>query len=142
MASPVIFWFRRDLRLADNPALSAAAALGRPVVPLFVVDDQLLAPSGPTRAAYLEATLGALSSSLDDSLVVRRGSPAEVIRDLAREVGADSVFATGDSANYGRRRDHRVAEELSQAGITAHFVSTPYIVPPGTIRSKIGRAHV
>ena len=138
MASPVIFWFRRDLRLADNPALSAAAALGRPVVPLFVVDDQLLAPSGPTRAAYLEATLGALSSSLDDSLVVRRGSPAAVIRDLAREVGADSVFATGDSANYGRRRDHRVAEALSEAGITAHFVSTPYIVPPGTIRSKTG----
>lgn len=138
MASPVIFWFRRDLRLADNPALTAAAALGRPVVPLFIVDDHLLAPSGLARATYLEATLRSLSDSMDGALVVRRGSPSEVLRELATEVGADSVFATGDTANYGRRRDTQVADDLDTVGIAMHYVSTPYIVAPGTIRSKTG----
>ena len=65
--SAVVVWFRRDLRLADHPALLAAAdearALGRPVVPLFVVDDGLMARAGANRRAYLARTLAALDAS-------------------------------------------------------------------------------
>ncbi|HCQ59849.1 MAG TPA: hypothetical protein DIU10_18405, partial [Sulfitobacter sp.] len=38
--SPIIMWFRRDLRLSDQPALAAACKSGRPVIPLFIHDDQ------------------------------------------------------------------------------------------------------
>lgn len=138
MAAPVIFWFRRDLRLRDNPALTAAVATGRPVVPLFIVDDALVAPAGPTRAAYLEATLRSLSHSLGGALVVRSGAPHEVLARVASEVGSREVFATGDYANYGARRDRAVADHLQGLGIALHYVGTPYAVAPGTITSKTG----
>ena len=138
MSEPVIFWFRRDLRLADNPALSAAVATGRPVVPLFIVDEALLAPAGPTRAAYLHATLQSLSDSLDGQLVLRSGRPRDVLRAVATEVGATSIFATGDYANYGSRRDREAANFLADVGVAIHYVGTPYAVAPGTITSKTG----
>lgn len=138
MNEPVIFWFRRDLRLADNPALTAAVATGRPVVPLFVVDETLLAPAGPTRAAYLQATLSSLSASLGGNLVLRAGRPDDVLRAVADEVGATAIYATGDYANYGARRDRATARALAAAGIEIHFVDTPYAVAPGTITSKTG----
>ena len=62
MTSPsVVVWFRRDLRLTDHPALTAAAgeaaSLGRPLLGLFVVEDGLLGTGGPNRRAYLARTL-------------------------------------------------------------------------------------
>ena len=57
---PVIVWFRQDLRLADNPALSAAADSGRPVIPLFILDDETPSAGGWTAAlAALARTLPA-----------------------------------------------------------------------------------
>ena len=47
-AAPVILWFRRDLRLADNPALNHAAETGRPVIPVYILDD---AGDGRSRGA-------------------------------------------------------------------------------------------
>ena len=138
MSGPVIFWFRRDLRLTDNPALTAAVATGRPVLPLFIVDDSILAPAGPTRAAYLQATLASLAETLQGKLVVRSGRPRDVLADIAKEVGARSVFATGDCANYGARRDRETASDLEQQGLVLNFVGSPYAVAPGTITSKTG----
>lgn len=65
MGDVAVMWFRRDLRLRDNPALLAAAGQGglgsgpSAVVPLFVLDPALWEPSGPSRRAYLLASLGA-----------------------------------------------------------------------------------
>lgn len=138
MTEPVIFWFRRDLRLADNPALVAAVATGQPVLPLFIVDEAILAPAGPTRAAYLQATLHSLSESLNGGLVLRSGRPLDVLRSVASEVGARAIYATGDYANYGARRDREIAHALADTGLSLYFVGTPYAVAPGTITSKTG----
>jgi len=141
----VVLWFRRDLRLADHPALAAAAeearALGRPLVPLFVVDDGLMTSGGPNRQAYLARTLAALDASLDGNLTLRHGRPDEVVPAVATEVGANSVFATGDCAPYGRRRDARVADALAAGG--RHLVRTgsPYAVSPGRIVAGGGGAY-
>jgi deoxyribodipyrimidine photo-lyase len=68
-------WFRRDLRLADNPALlsAVAAAAGTAVVPLFVLDPTLWHPAGPSRRAYLAASLADLGSRVGG---LQRGCPA------------------------------------------------------------------
>jgi len=138
----VVCWFRRDLRLADHPALLAAVdearAAGRPVVPLFVVDDGLMASGGPNRQAYLARTLAALDGSLDGRLTVRRGRPEDVVPTVAAEAGADVVFATGDCAPYGRRRDARVGAALSAAGRTLRLVGSPYAVSPGRVTTGTG----
>jgi len=121
-------WFRRDLRLTDNPALVAATEHGG-VVPVFVLDPALLRPSGPARVAFLHRCLRALAGALDGRLVVRNGDPALVVPAVAAEVGATAVFAAEDFAPYGRRRD----ESVERAGIDLVRVGSSYAVPPGTV---------
>jgi deoxyribodipyrimidine photo-lyase len=139
-SAPVIFWFRRDLRLADLPALEAAAASG-PVVPLFVHDHALVAPSGANRVAYLHATLDALAGDLarrGGRLVERAGPPVRVVADLAEELGASEVHVSEDFGPYGRRRDAEVARALAAGGRRLVATGGPYAVAPGTLATKSG----
>ncbi len=141
----VILWFRRDLRLADHPALSAALthvqATGGEVVPLFVLDEALLGPSGANRRSFLAANLGSLDAALGGTLTLRRGRPADVVAAVAAEVGAEAVFATGDCAPYGRRRDDEVAATLAAAGRRFERIGSPYAVSPGRVRNGTGQPY-
>ena len=65
MGTRAIFWFRRDLRLADNPALLAAFDEADEVIPLFIMDDAIAERAGEHRRAYLADSLRALNESLD-----------------------------------------------------------------------------
>src|SRR5688500_11722822 len=104
--STAVMWFRRDLRLRDNPALLAALEADE-VVPVFVVDPALWARSGPVRKAYLSASLRSLDESMGGALVVRRGRPADELTRLVRHLGAESVHVAADFGPYGRRRDEQ-----------------------------------
>src|SRR4051794_2083589 len=112
MASNVdtaIWWVRRDLRLADNPALRAALD-GGAVLPLFVLDPALLDTAGTARRAWLHAALHALDADLrggggGPGLSVLCGKPHTVVPRAAREIGARRVHVAADFAPYGRRRD-------------------------------------
>src|SRR5688500_16795564 len=107
-ARVTVVWFRRDLRLADHPALEAAVASGAAVVPLFVVDPRLMTGRDAPREAWLRAALGALAAELHAAgvpLVVRRGDPREEVPRAAREVGAHAVHWSDDFTPYARRRD-------------------------------------
>ena len=74
---PAVMWFRRDLRLQDNPALvEAAEAADGEVLALFVLDPALTGPSGAPRLAVLHRTLRALDEQLHGRLVIRHGQPA------------------------------------------------------------------
>jgi deoxyribodipyrimidine photo-lyase len=138
---PSVLWFRRDLRLADNPALLAAARAGAEsggVVALFVLDDALLASAGTPRVAYLLAALRQLDAALDGRLTVLRGDPRDVVVHLAREVEAPSVHVAADFGPYGRRRDAAVESLLSAAGVPLVRTGSPYAVAPGTLRTGAG----
>ncbi len=106
----VVLWFRRDLRLADHPALAAAAREGE-VVALFVIDPAF-ATTGAARRAFLAGCLGELQRATGGALVVRTGDPVAVVAAVAAEAGAVAVHATEDFGPYGRRRDHAVAAAL------------------------------
>jgi len=136
--APSIMWFRRDLRLGDHPALHEAVRRGGAdgVVPLFVVDEAFLGPSGSTRVEYLIGCLDALSKKMGTPIVLRVGDPAIVVPGVATEVGASSVVVTGDCAPKGIARDSRVEEALDALGVEFTAVSTPYVVAPGTVRSE------
>lgn len=89
-AVPVIVWFRRDLRLAYNPALVAAAAGGRPVICLFVLDAQAEAIGAAARW-HLGQGLAALAATLQrqgERLILRRGEALAVLRAAVGETGA------------------------------------------------------
>jgi deoxyribodipyrimidine photo-lyase len=129
--------FTRDLRVRDNPALAAAAREAERVLPLFVLDDGLLAES-PRRAERLAGALHDLDRSLrrlGGGLVVRRGDPvAETVR-AARACGAGAVFLAADVSSYARRRELGLRETLD---VRARPGTT--VVPPGTVAPE-GRDH-
>ena len=120
--SPVVVWFRRDLRLHDHPALTDATRSSNPVVPLYVLDPALLHGrfGSPNRIWFLLGTLRALARDLEargSRLVVRIGDPVAVVPDVVREAAARAVLVSRDYAPYGRRRDRAVAEALEPMGV-------------------------
>lgn len=131
-------WFRRDLRLRDNPALLAAVAEARAdgdgrVVPLFVVDPTIWGPAGDVRRAYLTKSLEALGTNLADALVIRHGDPRHVVPEVVRAAQATAVHCAADFGPLGRVRDHDVAQAL-QVPLTR--TGSPYAVAPGTVRKS------
>ena len=131
--SAAVLWFRRDLRLADHPALLAAADEG-PVVALFVLDDVLRKPSGAPRVAFMYRTLRDLDAKLRQhggGLVVRRGQPENVVPAVAREAGASSVHISADFGPYGKARDERVEAALGDVAAGPHRLAVRGRPGPG-----------
>ena len=133
-ARPQIVWFRRDLRLADNPALVAAAAAG-PVVPVFVWCPQEEQPWAPGAASrwWLHRSLEALERDLRSRrlrLVVRQGPALEVLRELAAEMDAVAVHWNRLYEPAAEQRDRRVKRELRAAGLRASSHKAALLAEP------------
>ena len=131
-----VLWLRRDLRLADSPALLAARDEAGDVLPLFVLDDALRTTSGVPRLAFLYRCLRELEERTDGRLRVLTGRPEEVVPNLAREVAAAGVHISSDHAPYGRARDERVRQALGDVPLIA--TGSPYGVTPGSLLKADG----
>jgi deoxyribodipyrimidine photo-lyase len=131
-----VLWFRRDLRLADHPALLAARDQADDVLPLFVLDDALRRPSGAPRLAFLHRCLRELEERTDGRLRVVTGRPEDVVPRVARQVAATGVHVSSDHAPYGRARDERVREALGDVPLVA--TGSPFGVTPGALLKDDG----
>lgn len=131
-----MLWLRRDLRLADSPALLAACDAGRQVLPLFVLDDALRRPSGAPRLAFLHGCLRELQERTGGALRVVSGRPEEVVPRIAEQAQAVSVHVSSDHGPYGRGRDARVARALGDVPLVA--TGSPYGVTPGALLKPDG----
>ena len=132
MSDRAVMWFRRDLRLSDNPALYRACE-AEAVLPLFVLDPHLWGPSGPARRAYLGASLRALDAGLRQRrtrLSVVRGDPVRQVVLAAKAVEAQEVHISADFGPYGAERDRAVEDALAEAGVTLVRTGSPYAVAP------------
>ncbi len=135
VVTTALMWFRRDLRTADNPALVEASEGAESVVPVFVIDPRLWEPAGPSRRAYLLASLASLRDGIG-GLVVRRGDPVDVVPALAAETSASHVHIAADFNPYGSERDSRVEEALQRHGTQLVRTGSPYAVAPGRVLSQ------
>ncbi|MEV6282198.1 deoxyribodipyrimidine photo-lyase [Kribbella sp. NPDC051770] len=134
-----LMWFRRDLRLADNPALLDAVAAGDgQVCGLFVLDPALWDAAGDPRRDHLISSLKRLRDAMDGKLVVRRGDPATVVPELATELGVESVHVAADFGPYGGRRDEAVEKALDCPLVAT---GSPYAVAPGRVLNGSGRSY-
>jgi deoxyribodipyrimidine photo-lyase len=94
---PIIFWFRRNLRIADNPALHAAARTGAPVIPVYVLDENTGSPAGAAGLWWLSRSLAALDGDLrkrGSRLILRKGEFGREIKRVAMETGASALYFT------------------------------------------------
>lgn len=137
--STAVVWFRKDLRLRDNPAWSEATRQHERVVALFVVEPAPWDRVSDRRVALLAGHLRALDARLGESggrLRVERGDPAEVVLDVAQDHETDVVFVNADVTRHSKRRDAAVAERLN---LRVHHGTL--IHAPGTILTRAGERY-
>jgi deoxyribodipyrimidine photo-lyase len=134
---PSIVLFTRDLRIHDNPALHAAQQAGD-VVPLFVLDDALLAGAAgtPNRLAFLAGSLADLHSSLHaagSGLLTRRGAWVDEVLAAARDVGAGEIHLADDYSGFARNRLAALDAAAGAGGVRVVRHSGVTVVPPGEV---------
>ncbi len=138
-----IVWFRLDLRLQDNPALTAALERGGAVIPVFIwapSDEEPWAP-GAASNWWIAQSLRRLSESLEakgSRLVVRRGGVLETLRELIRATGASAVHWNRRYEPRVVERDGIVEQALRKDGVEVGTFNAALLFEPREIATKVG----
>lgn len=118
-----IFWFRRDLRLHDNAGLYHALKTGKPVLPLFIFDSNILdelEDKQDRRVEFIHESLLEIQEQLKElgsTLLVKHGAPEQVWKSLLKEYTIESVFTNHDYEPYAQQRDAQIADLLQSNGV-------------------------
>ncbi|MCB1520239.1 MAG: deoxyribodipyrimidine photo-lyase [Hyphomicrobiaceae bacterium] len=141
--APVVLWFRNDLRLADHRALKAAVASGRPIVPVFVLDDISAGPWAAGGAArwWLHHSLEALAASIEERggrLVFRRGEAAQVLASLAEDVGATACYFSRRYEPWAIRQEKAVKDRAEKGGIEVRRFAGSLLMEPERVATQAG----
>ena len=139
-----LVWFRQDLRLSDNPALTAAIASGEPVIPVFCLDEAGDGnwPLGGAQRWWLHESLGALIAALEaigSRLVLRHGASQRVIESLLEETGAGSVYWNRRYEAATIARDKLIKTALETRGVQATSYNGALLNEPWEIRNQSGK---
>jgi len=118
-----ICWFRRDLRLEDNAALHHALKAGKPILPLFIFDtnilDDLKKPFD-RRVQFIHQEVMRLQRELQQmgsDILVKYGKPLELYQSLIKQYAIETVFTNHDFEPYAGKRDEQIAALLKENGI-------------------------
>ncbi len=139
--SPVIVWLRQDLRLSDNPALYEAAQSGRPVIPVFIHDENDTSGPGSASCWWLHHSLLSLKQSLrsiGSDLILRRGNAMDELQKLVEETGATSLFRNRCYEPYAIERDKIIMAHFRSKGVGAQCWNASLLHEPEHIRTKSG----
>jgi len=117
-----LFWFRRDLRLADNIGLFHALQFDFPVIPLFIFDEDILdhLPKNDARVSFIYDSLEKINEELNtigSSFLIKKGKTAEVWKSLLTEFDIQKVFFNKDYEPYAIKRDQEIDALLQQNNI-------------------------
>ena len=139
MTQPILLWFRRDLRLADQAAVMAASHRGAPVIPVYVLDDETPRHRklGGASRWWLHGSLESLSRDLQGKgsrLILRRGAAAQVLADLAQEVGAREIHALHHYEPWWRNAEKAIRRE----GLDLILHDGNFLLPPGSLTTGSG----
>jgi len=141
--SAAVVWFRRDLRLADNPAVSAACAGGRPIIPLYIHAPEEAGDWAPGAASdwWLHHSLEALAGELRRhglTLVLRRGPSADTLAAVVHETGAGAVHWNRLYEPAFIERDRRIKQTLRAQGLEVGSHNAALLHEPWTVRTGSG----
>ncbi|MFM9975354.1 MAG: cryptochrome/photolyase family protein [Beijerinckiaceae bacterium] len=141
--TPVILWFRDDLRLSDNPALTAAIETGSPILAVYVLDQQSegLRKLGAATRWWLHGSLAALTRDLEQlggRLLLFKGKAGEIIPALVKSVQAHAVFWNRRYTAPERGLDASIKNGLKAAGVTAKSFNSHLLKEPWEVKSKAG----
>ena len=141
MTAPSIVWFRRDLRLADQAAVRAAAEAG-PVLPVYILDDETpeRRTIGGAARWWLYHSLRSLADDLDakgSKLILRAGRSATILADLAEQTGASAIHALRHYEPWWRNAEDELRDALGDdRELVLHDGN--YLAPPGSVTTGGG----
>jgi deoxyribodipyrimidine photo-lyase len=143
-AQPVVVWFRDDLRLADNPALTAAIARGSRLIAVYILDNETPGSwrLGGAARWWLHHSLAALGENIErlgGALVLRRGGPAAAITSLIQETRARAVYWNRGYAPFTIAQDRAVTGELEKEGLEVRTFPASTLFEPGGILNQDGK---
>jgi len=140
-SSPVIVWFRRDLRLADNPALSRAVESGKPLIALYVHETDSARTLGAASQWWLHYSLENLAQSLGEiggKLIIKRGPAAQVLDELTLQTGADHVVWNRRYSADDIARDKSIMASLKTRGLSLESFKANLLTEPWEVQTKTG----
>ncbi len=134
-----IVWFRQDLRLRDNPALTAASKSFR-VIPIYIFDDQNAedAALGSTSKLWLHHSLKALNASLDDKLRFLSGDPQNLLLKLAAKDSVEAIFWNRVYEPWQTKRDKNIKKQLTERGYKVNSFNASLLWEPWNVTKKDG----
>ncbi|MDF1759641.1 MAG: deoxyribodipyrimidine photo-lyase [Coxiellaceae bacterium] len=134
-----IHWFRRDLRLSDNPSLLAAVSQGE-LLPIFIYDDVNCKdqPLGAASRCWLHHALSELNERLDDKLLVLVGDPRSIIIDLVKQYNIEEVHWNRCYEPWQMQRDTAIKTALLDRGVSAISHQASLLWEPWDIKNKSG----
>jgi deoxyribodipyrimidine photo-lyase len=148
MTEPIAFcWLRRDLRLSDNAALYHALRSGRPVLPVFIFDRNILDALDDRRDRRVEFIHQEISrlhhelAKLGSTIIVRYGQPEAVWRDLTNEYQIEAVYANHDYETYAKNRDTTIANLLAEGGAGFHTFKDQSIFERDEVLTGAGKPY-
>jgi deoxyribodipyrimidine photo-lyase len=141
-----IVWFRRDLRLADNPALERALAVADEIIPVYIdaPDEDGDWPAGPASRTWLGRSLAALDASLRERgarLLLRRGPSQAALDEVLAETGATLMFCNRLHEPAAVARDRAVLANLQARGIHCELGNSALLFEPSQILTGQGRPY-
>ena len=144
--SITLIWFRRDLRLEDNPALAHALETGGKVLPVYIhapEEEEAWAPGAAARW-WLHHSLQALCDELarcGAPLVIRRGPSRTALETLVRETGAQRVVWNRLYDPAAIRRDREIKGALRAQGLQVESFNAALLMEPWTVSNRSGQPY-
>jgi deoxyribodipyrimidine photo-lyase len=138
--APIIVWFTHDLRLSDHAALTKAAETGRPLLPVYVLDDNTpgdWAMGGASRW-WLEQSLQSLASAIKEKggrLLLRRGKTLDVLQKLAEETAAHGIYFSRNYAPWSGELEQQLAGWCGNNGVECKRFAGYLLFDPDEIRT-------
>ena len=142
--NPIVVWFRRDLRMADNPALHSAVESGKPVIALYIYETDLSRKIGSASDWWLHHSLKSLSNDLSNSgvtLHIRKGKALEEIEKLILRSGADHIVWNRRYKKGDRDRDAQIKSQLEKDGVSVTTFRANLLMEPWEVETKSGSGY-
>ena len=139
--NPIIYWFRRDLRLKDNPALTAAVDTGQPLILLYIDETDMAREWGAAKKVWLHHSLNDLQANIEKKggqLIRRQGSAQKILNDIIDVSSADAVFWNRRYEADAIERDTKIKSSLKDRGLDVKTFNGALLTEPWEVETKSG----
>lgn len=141
MTTPIVYWFRADLRTRDLPGLVAAVKTGRPLLACYILDDE--SPGdwrlGSASRWWLHHSLRSLAATIEDlggKLLLRRGNTRKVLPEILAAADADTVYCSQHFEPWARQLERDLQEELGRRGYSIKTFPGASLFHPGAVLNQ------